>query len=197
MPSPLVDLIFAIAALGLLGLSLGVVLAKNPVRSTLMLILSFLPTALLYLMLQAPFVGILQILVYGGAIMMLFTFVIMMINPAPRGGEIPEGSPHAGEPPSPVRSARWLVLLAATAFAILPPIYKAASEVEPAAIGKPGFGSLASLAQMIFKDPANNPLTVSFELISFLILVGAIAAINFSRHRAAPPVIPGPVKGGD
>lgn len=191
MSSPLVDLFFAIAALGLIVLSLCVVLAKNPVRSTLFLILSFLPTSLIYLMLQAPFVGILQILVYGGAIMMLFTFVIMMINPAPRGGEIPAGSPHAEEKPSPVRSARWLVLLLAAAFAILPPIYKAAMEVSPSVISKPGFGSLASLAQMIFQDPANNPLTVSFELISFLILVGVIAAINFSRHRVAPPFASG------
>jgi hypothetical protein len=38
---------------------------------------------------------------------------------------------------------------------------------------------------MLFEDPANNPLTVSFELISFLILVGVIAALNFSRRKGA------------
>jgi NADH-quinone oxidoreductase subunit J len=185
VPSQLVDLLFAASAVSLLVLSIAVVVAKNPVRSTLLLILSFLPTALIYVMLQAPFVGILQILVYGGAIMMLFTFVIMMINPAPRGGEIPDEANHPdhGNPPSLRILALWVLLLVAAGFAILPPIYRAASTVTPTAVIKPGFGTLASLADFIFKDPAHNPLTVSFELISFLILVGIIAAVNFGRRR--------------
>ena len=45
------------------------------------------------------------------------------------------------------------------------------------------YSPLASAA--LFEDPANNPLTVSFELISFLILVGVIAALNFSRRKGA------------
>jgi NADH-quinone oxidoreductase subunit J len=179
VPPQLIDILFALAAIGLLGLSAAVVLIRNPVRSTLLLILSFLPTALLYILMQAPFVGILQILVYGGAIMMLFTFVIMMINPAPKGGEIP------GED----AKIRWkglvstLVLLAVAGIIVIPPVYHAAMALPPAAVGKPGFGGIASLAELIFRDPANNPLTVSFELISFLILVGIIAALNFSRRR--------------
>ncbi len=182
MPPQLLDILFAVSAIGLLVLSLTVVLARNPVRSTLLLIVSFLPTALLYILMQAPFVGILQILVYGGAIMMLFTFVIMMINPAPHGGEIP------GETAGPIRLKRivpWLVLLAAIGFAFIPPVYHAALGIQSSPVSKPGFGTLASLAEFIFKDPADNPLTVSFELISFLILVGIIAALNFSRRRGA------------
>ena len=189
VPSQLLNILFAVSAISLVVLSLMVVLARNPVRSTLLLIVSFLPTALLYILMQAPFVGVLQILVYGGAIMMLFTFVIMMINPAPHGGEIP------GEPAGPYPVKRlipWMVLLAIIGFVFIPPVYHAALSLPSEEVSKPGFGSLASLAVFIFKDPANNPLTVSFELISFLILVGIIAALNFSRHRrpsgsGAPP----------
>ena len=185
MSPQLIDILFVLATALLIVLSLAVVLAKNPVRAVLCLIFSFLPTSLLYIMMQAPFVGILQILVYGGAIMMLFTFVIMMINPTPLGGEIP------GESARPFRLKRataLLLLLAGAGFVIIPPIHRAASELSPAIVSKPGFGGLPSLAELIFKDPANNPLTISFELISFLILVGIIAALNYSRRRQAARV---------
>ena len=57
--------------------------------------------------------------------------------------------------------------------------------VPLAAQAQPGFGGIQSISQLMFKDPANNPLTVSFELISFLILAGVIASINFSRRDGA------------
>ena len=77
------EIIFLINAAFLVLFSLAVVVIKNPVRATFMLILSFLPTTAIYFFLHAPFVGILQILVYAGAILVLFTFVVMMVNPAP------------------------------------------------------------------------------------------------------------------
>src|SRR5690606_17021061 len=83
------DALFALSAAAAVLLSAAVVLARNPVRSTLLLILSFLPVSLLYVLMRAGFAGILQVMVYAGAIMMLFTFVIMMINPAPGEGEVP------------------------------------------------------------------------------------------------------------
>ncbi len=164
--------------------SLAVVLVRNPVRATLLLILSFLPTSFVYILLQASFVGILQILVYAGAIMMLFTFVIMMINPAPKGGEDPVmgGGPEHGS--NKAGALIGLVGLVVAGFLVIPMVWQAASQVSVAAVSKPDFGSLASLSDLLFKDPANNPMTVSFELISFLILVGIIAALNFSRRKA-------------
>lgn len=180
--SPLVEITFALAALVILLSSLAVVLAKNPVRATLLLIVSFLPTSLLYILLQAPFVGILQILVYAGAIMMLFTFVIMMINPSPKDGESPSVAGSEGH-----SSLRFtlvsLVALVLVGAILIPLVYKAAGEVFVEPVSKPGFGELSSIADLIFRDPANNPLTVSFELISFLMLVGIVAALNFSRRK--------------
>lgn len=185
MPAtPLVEIVFALSAILLIFASLAVVLVKNPVRATLLLILSFLPTALVYILLQASFVGILQILVYAGAIMMLFTFVIMMINPSPREGETGGSRAAAAEDIGGLRSSLIGVLvLAALGGAVIPIAYRAASQVSTAPVSKPGFGELASIADLLFRDPMNNPLTVSFELISFLILVGIIAALNFSRRK--------------
>ncbi len=182
--SPLVEIVFALSAVIILLSSLAVVLVRNPVRATLLLILSFLPTSLVYILLQASFVGVLQILVYAGAIMMLFTFVIMMINPSPNGGESAATGGDDGH--SGLRSGLIaLVILAALGALLIPMVYHAAAQVSITPVTKPGFGGLASIAELIFKDPADNPLTVSFELISFLILVGIIAALNFSRRKGS------------
>lgn len=186
MPAtPLVEITFALSAVVILISSLAVVLVKNPVRATLLLILSFLPTFLIYLLLQASFVGILQILVYAGAIMMLFTFVIMMINPSPKGGESPVTGGSDDGRGGLTTTLLGLVVLGGLGVLIIPKIYRAASEVSVDIVSKPGFGGLNSIADLIFKDPANNPFTVSFELISFLALVGIIAALNFSRRKGA------------
>jgi NADH-quinone oxidoreductase subunit J len=182
--SPLVEIAFGLSAGAILLSSLAVVLIKNPVRATMLLIASFIPTSLVYILLQASFVGILQILVYAGAIMMLFTFVLMMINPSPKGGESPAtGGDNAHV--SLTTGIMGMVVLAGLGALLIPMVYKAAAVVSVAPVSKPGFGDLTSIAELLFKDPSNNPLTVSFELISFLILVGIIAALNFSRRKGS------------
>lgn len=176
------NLLFLAAALGAVAASLGVVLLKNPIRATLCLILSFFPTSLIYLLFHAPLVAILQILVYAGAILMLFTFVIMMVNPAPGSGEAPD------QPEQP--SARWKgvavgAALALAALFVLPWIHGVASALPAGPAPDEGFGGMARIADMIFRNPSENPLTVSFELISLLILVGILTALNFSRRKNA------------
>jgi NADH-quinone oxidoreductase subunit J len=183
VPLTVPDILFALSAVAVTALSLCVVLARNPVRSTLLLILSFLPVSLMYVLMRASFAGILQIMVYAGAIMMLFTFVIMMINPAPQEGEIP-GEPR-GSGASRKGEFLWLLLLAIVGLVLIPPVRYAAARLTAVPVTKEGFGGVHSLSQLIFTDPANNPLTVSFELISVLILVGVIAAVNFGRRSSS------------
>jgi NADH-quinone oxidoreductase subunit J len=183
LPLTVPDILFVLSAVAVLGLSLSVVLARNPVRSTLLLILSFLPVSLVYILMQASFAALLQIMVYAGAIMMLFTFVIMMINPAPGDGEVP-GEVHGG--PSFRRGDfLWVLLLAGIGLVLVPPVRYAAAHLTEGLVSPTtpeGFGGVHALSRLIFTDPANNPLTVSFELISILILVGVIAAVNFGRR---------------
>ena len=176
------SVMFLICASLLVFSSLAVVASKNPIRATLWLIVSFAPTAVLYLLLSAPFVGILQILVYAGAILMLFTFVIMMINPNPSDGEIPS---HQGTAFNKSSMPHWYYLsgLLVTACVLVPMVYRFTSTLPTSSPTKVGFGSLASIAKLIYHDPLNNPLTLSFELISFLIMVGIIASLHFSRKQ--------------
>lgn len=201
MPQTLPDILFAIAAVAVVLLSLSVVLARNPVRSTLLLIISFVPVSLIYVLMQAAFVGVLQILVYAGAILMLFTFVIMMINPEPHSGEIPAGSAGATKSgkSGKMGALAAFLLLTGTGFVLIPPVHWAASHLPAVPVSKADFGSIASLSQLLFANPSENPLTVSFELISFLILVGVIASINFSRRDkvSAPQHTPPPYISAD
>src|SRR5436853_5014310 len=62
------------------GASLLVIAQRNPVYSVLLLILSFGALSGLYILLQAPFVAVIQIIVYAGAIMVLFLFVVMLLH---------------------------------------------------------------------------------------------------------------------
>jgi NADH-quinone oxidoreductase subunit J len=71
---------FVLLSAGLLGTSSAVLIARNPIHSALYLTLSFFSLAGLYLLLNANFVAIIQVLVYAGAIMVLFLFVIMLLN---------------------------------------------------------------------------------------------------------------------
>jgi NADH-quinone oxidoreductase subunit J len=88
--------------LGLAG-GIGLILNRNPVHAALSLILNFFSIAGLYLSLQAEFLAVIQILVYAGAIMVLFLFVIMLLN---LNKETPEG------PFTFARIAAWVLGLA-------------------------------------------------------------------------------------
>ena len=72
--------LFYLFAVQLLGASLFVVLNRNPMYSVVALVFAFLNLAGLYFLLGATFIGALQVLVYAGAIMVLFMFVIMLLN---------------------------------------------------------------------------------------------------------------------
>src|SRR5207247_9264336 len=72
-------LLYVIGAIAVLT-TLMVILQSNPIHSVLLLIASFMALAGLYVLLDAPFVAVTQIIVYAGAIMVLFLFVVMLLN---------------------------------------------------------------------------------------------------------------------
>jgi NADH-quinone oxidoreductase subunit J len=73
-------ILFFIFAGTLIAAALGVILARNPVYSALLLVLCFFTSAVIWLLLDAEFLGIVLVLVYVGAVMVLFLFVIMMLD---------------------------------------------------------------------------------------------------------------------
>jgi NADH-quinone oxidoreductase subunit J len=74
------SILFFIFAAVLVAAALGVILARNPVYSALLLVLCFFTSAVIWLLLDAEFLGIVLVLVYVGAVMVLFLFVIMMLD---------------------------------------------------------------------------------------------------------------------
>jgi NADH-quinone oxidoreductase subunit J len=73
-------ILFFIFAAVLVAAALGVILARNPVYSALLLVLCFFNSAVIWLLLDAEFLGIVLVLVYVGAVMVLFLFVVMMLD---------------------------------------------------------------------------------------------------------------------
>ena len=158
---------FFVLALLLVSFSFLVILARNAVHSALALVAALFVMAVLFLTLSAPMVAALQILVYAGAIMVLFLFVIMLLNP---------GSHER-------RSALWWGLAAAaSAIFLLELIGLLIADREPAQsfdIGEPqaSFGSPEALGQTLFTD-----FVLSFEVASILLLVAIIGAVTLARR---------------
>jgi len=73
-------IIFLIVAVGAIVSAVAMVTRRNPLKSVLLLIVNFFCIAIVYLLLHAQFIAIIQIIVYAGAIMVLFLFVIMLLN---------------------------------------------------------------------------------------------------------------------
>jgi NADH-quinone oxidoreductase subunit J len=76
----LITILFYAFAAVLIGAALGVILSRNPVHAALFLVLAFFNSAALWLLLEAEFLGIVLVLVYVGAVMVLFLFVVMMLD---------------------------------------------------------------------------------------------------------------------
>ena len=92
--------LFWFFALLMLGFACAVVFNRNPVASALSLVVSFMGLAALYVMLDAYFIGAIQVLVYAGAVMVLFLFIIMLLD-------LKAEKPPEAEPGLPWRAARW------------------------------------------------------------------------------------------
>ncbi len=76
----LITILFWVFAAVLVASALGVIVARNPVHSALLLVLAFFTSAAIWLLIQAEFLAIVLVLVYVGAVMVLFLFVVMMLD---------------------------------------------------------------------------------------------------------------------
>jgi len=150
--------------------ALSVVLAKSPVRSALGLVAVMAILAVQFAFLQAHLLAALQIIVYAGAIMVLFLFVITLLNL--------ESDRGIGEKPklSAIGFGAGAVVAGGLALAML-------GVVEPAAraVALPeGFGTTAVLARQMF-----NRYFVAFELTSILLLVAVVGSVVLAKRTAA------------
>ncbi|MDT7699735.1 MAG: NADH-quinone oxidoreductase subunit, partial [Pseudonocardiales bacterium] len=138
-----------------LASALAMVFARNAVHSALFLAATMLSLAVLYMIQQAPFLGFVQIIVYTGAVMMLFLFVLMLV-----------GRDSSDSVVEVLRGQRVAALLLGVAFALLlvAGIGRAFSEVTPAGLGEAGSnGNLTGIGRLVF-----TKYLFSFELTSAL-----------------------------
>lgn len=163
-------LFYVFAATAVLA-SLGVIGSKNPVRAALFLVLAFVATAGVWLLLQAEFLGIVLILVYVGAVMVLFLFVIMMldINLAP----LQEGFARY----LPIGVAVAVVVLAEMSLVLNPDFFGLQNFPAPAALSATD-SNTKMLGQLLFTD-----YLYAFELAAVLLLLAIVAAIVLTLRR--------------
>ncbi len=157
---------FALAALAILG-ALSLIWQKHPIHSALSLIVVMVALAGLYLLMGAEFVAAVQIIVYGGAIMVLFVLVIMLLNAGIE--EHTSISKLAGVP--------GLLLVIALAGFIAATIARSTDTVQ-AALQTGEMSSTRGISNMIFRD-----FVYPFELTSFLILVAIMGAVVLAQRE--------------
>jgi NADH-quinone oxidoreductase subunit J len=157
---------FVLAALAVIG-AVSLILQKHPIHSALSLIVVMVALAGLYLLMGAEFVAAVQIIVYGGAIMVLFVFVIMLLNAGVE--EHTSISKMAGAP--------GLLLVVALAGFVAATIARSAESVQTASQSGV-MSSTKDISNMIFKD-----FVYPFELTSFLILVAILGATVLAQRE--------------
>ncbi len=151
----------------------AVITVKNPVHAVLSLILTFFSTACLWLLLQAEFLGIVLILVYVGAVMILFLFVVMMldINMTP----IREGFARYF-PVAMVVAAVMLFEMISLIGAKGTQVATALSETDPAAAA--GLSNLEWIGQALF-----TKFMLPFEIAAVILTVAIVVAVMLTLRR--------------
>jgi NADH-quinone oxidoreductase subunit J len=164
---------YIFAAIAVLA-SLGVVGQRNPMHSVMLLIVSFGALAGLYILLDAPFTAVTQIIIYAGAIMVLFLFVVMLLN-APREDVSPLTMTGILGPGGMKIGAVLSVILAVEVIWGLSRLQPTTIEGDAEALG---VSSVAKIGAALFTDHA-----FAFEATSILILVAMVGAIVLARKE--------------
>jgi NADH-quinone oxidoreductase subunit J len=152
--------------------SLLVIAQRNPIYSVLLLIVSFGALSALYVLLDAPFVAVTQIIVYAGAIMVLFLFVVMLLN-APHEDTELDTRVHPLMRPGPMRFGALL------ACALVAELVWALTKTRESGVFPAGaVTSVAAIGRRLFTDYA-----FAFEVTSVLILVAMVGAVLMARRE--------------
>lgn len=165
------EVVFFIAAIGAIAGAIGVVALRNPFYSVLALVGHLLSLAALFLLLRAEFIAAAQVVVYAGAVMVLYLFVVSYVG----GGAQP--LTPGGAQLRAVAGFAVLALFAELAIAVLGSGLKAIDgEGAPyvSGFGSPGAIGEALLTKFLFP----------FEVASLLLLVAAVGAVVLARRRA-------------
>ena len=163
--------VFAVASGLALVFSLVMVFQAKPVRSVLSLVVTFFGLAILSVLLSAPFIAALQVIVYAGAILVLFLFVIMLLNLTE------EAADEDRRPVQKILSALVVVALGGLLIGIT-------LRAGPAPVAANGVKLIPSpdeiplLGRLLFSD-----YLLAFEMVSVLLLLASVGALLLSKRR--------------
>lgn len=168
-------IVFLVAAAICLSGAIGVIVAKNPVHSALMLVMTLFGIAVLFVAQEAHFLAAVQVIVYAGAIVVLFLFVIMLLgvdvaSDIELGGFKGQREAAAGFAVVALAVLGWVIANADPAPAVAQSRSGALDEATP---------DVNQLAHSLFSD-----YVYAFELTSVLLVVAVIGAVVLARRQA-------------
>jgi NADH-quinone oxidoreductase subunit J len=160
---------FVVLALALVASALTVVVHRNPVKSAMALVVTLFLLAVVFVFLEAHMIAALQVIVYAGAIMVLFLFVIMLLNLT---DDDPEGSRRGH---GVYRIIAWVAggILAGELTALFVRVPFASVPAPPA-----GYGGPEAVARSLFTDSL-----LPFELTSILLLIAIVGTVVLAQRR--------------
>ena len=168
-------LAFAVIAGIALASALGLVLKRNPIHGALFLVVNLGSVAALYLMMGAEFLAAAQVIVYAGAIMVLFVFAIMVLIPG-----------REETAPDPRRRYRMAAVPVGAALLVELVLVFAAQRSTPPAPPPPPAGGVEAIGRLLFTD-----YLFPFELTSVLLLAAMVGVLVLARRRGGSAKSPG------
>ena len=167
------DIVFLISAIISVVCAIIIVSRKNPVYAVFFMLPFFLAITVIFVLLQAAFLAAIQMFIYGGAILVLFLFVIMLINLKPA-----ELRDDFSLRPYTLASIGVGMLAGALALFISQGVSPKLELAFKTPVLNVVFGSIESLASPLFKQEL-----VPFELVSVLIVVAILGAVMLSKKQ--------------
>ena len=175
------QILFFIAGFGAIGGALGVAMLRNPFYSVLALVVHLIALAMLFLLLRADFLAAAQVVVYAGAVMVLYVFVVSYVGGSdeplrPEGGGVGALGPLFA-------LALFLELTIAVVGSSLGALDSTGRDIAA------GFGSPGEIGRLLLTD-----FLLAFEAASFLLLIAAVGAVVLARKRRGledPETAPG------
>ena len=166
------EVVFFIAAFGVIAGAIGTVVIRNPFYSVLALVSHLLALAALFLLLRAEFLAAAQVVVYAGAVMVLYVFVVAYI-----GGDRQALAPASGPGMKMISVLFAGVLLVELVIAMLG---SGLTQLETEGTGFfPAFGTPAEIGRLLL-----TKFLIAFEVASLLLLIAAVGAVVLARRRA-------------
>jgi NADH-quinone oxidoreductase subunit J len=164
-------ILFSVFAATVIGCAVAMVFHRNPVHCALFLVSVLLSLSGLFVMLNAQFIAALQVIVYAGAIMVLFLFVVMLLNVKGESPLLSRGT---------AKGFGFLfafVILVELVWIVLSP---GTEESAPAAQLPAGFGSPGEIGRVLY-----TTWLFPFEVTSILLLVAVVGAVVLARRKFA------------